>query len=707
MELNKRNGLVDVSLAILVTIVCYSCVPGISTLNPLNTSWLQGLDPMQHYLGWAFFRFSPWAIPPGINPNFGLEIGSSIVYSDSIPIAAFIFKPFHAILPEPFQYLGLWTFISLFFQAFIAIKICSLITKDLLIKATFAAFITSSPVLIHRIGLHTALTSHFLILAAIYIIISKKNSYSLYLSLVIFSLLIHFYLYAIVLFIFIFNYVDRLLVQKNIKATRFIFEIIGLGIASLLIFYLAGYSSIPIGSGATDVSYGFSKIDPIYLFNSQGWSYFLPYWDLDGPNNEGFIYLGLGLILLIPISTYANKDGRDHIIQFIVKNKFFFFSLILLFIFSLTNKIDLAYFKYSYELPSLLLTIANTLRSAPRMFWPIYYLLMMTILFLIIKKYQPSTAKFILLIALAIQIVDTSAGWLPLHKKYSHQTESTPEYPPVHNTKLNDPFWNCASKYYQNIRMEPLRESGANIDWEIFSSYAAKHHMGVNSAYLARSDAKKIFNQNSHFLSILDSNQYDDNSLYILDRSLILRALLSINPANHAVFLIDSFWVLIPNYKKHPDCVVNKSPIEASGYLKSLQLSNPIQFSTDIGSTLLYKGWSHTESWGRWSDSNTSELALAIPKNRPKFLLLKTRQPHIQNSINPSITITAIEGESNKLISLKENKDAIQINLEGIANNVTYIRIRFDIKNPVQPNLYSDSTDNRKLGIGLENAKFK
>jgi hypothetical protein len=131
-----------------------------------------------------------------------------------------------------------------------------------------------------------------------------------------------------------------------------------------------------------------------------------------------------------------------------------------------------------------------------------------------------------------------------------------------------------------------------------------------------------------------------------------------------------------------------------------------IQFSTDIGSTLLYKGWSHTESWGRWSVGNTSELAIAIPKDRPKFLLIKTRQPHLQNSINPSITITATEGESNKLISLSENKDAIQINLEGIANNVTFIRIRFDIKNPVQPNLYSDSADNRGLGFGLENAKF-
>jgi hypothetical protein len=706
MGLNKKNSLADVTLAILVAIVCYSCVPGISTLNPINTSWLQGLDPMQHYLGWAFFRFSPWAIPPGLNPNFGLEIGSSIVYSDSIPIAAFIFKPFHSILSEPFQYLGLWTLISLFFQAFIALKICSLITKDLLIKAIFAIFITSSPILIHRIGLHTALTSHFLILAVIYLVISKKNSYALYLSLAILSLLIHFYLFAIVLFILLFHYMDRLLIQKNLKPTRFIGELTGLGIASLLIFYLAGYLSIPIGSGTTDVSYGFSKIDPIYLFNSQGWSYLLPYWDLDGPNNEGFIYLGLGLILLMPISTYANKDGRDHIVQFIVKNRFFFFSLVLLFIFSLTNKIELSYFKYSYELPGFLLAIANTLRSAPRMFWPIYYLLLMTILFLIIKRYQPSTAKFILVIALAIQIVDTSAGWLPLHKKYSHQSESMPKYPPVHNTKLNDPFWTCASKYYQNIRMEPLRESGANTDWETFSSYAAKNHMGVNSAYLARSDAKKIFTQNNHFLSILDSNQYDNNSLYILDRSLILRSLLSINPANHAVFLIDNFWVLIPNYKMHPDCLVDKTPIEASGYLKSLQLSNTIQFSTEVGSSLLYKGWSHTESWGRWSAGNSSELALPIPKDRPKLLLLRIRQPHIQNSINPSITIIATEGESNKLISLRENKDVIKINLEGIANNVTYIRIRFDIKNPVQPNLYSDSADNRELGIGLENARF-
>lgn len=54
-------------------------------------------DPATHWLGWQFFRNSPllqW--PLGANPDYGMEIGSSIIFSDSIPLLAFIFKPLGA-----------------------------------------------------------------------------------------------------------------------------------------------------------------------------------------------------------------------------------------------------------------------------------------------------------------------------------------------------------------------------------------------------------------------------------------------------------------------------------------------------------------------------------------------------------------------------------------------------------------------------------
>ena len=94
---------------IVLGVLVFALVVGPGTLNPTNEHWLLvGNDVTQHYLGWVFFRHGPWSFPIGLNPANGLEFSSSIVFSDSIPLLAFVFKFLSPILPEPFQYMGIW-----------------------------------------------------------------------------------------------------------------------------------------------------------------------------------------------------------------------------------------------------------------------------------------------------------------------------------------------------------------------------------------------------------------------------------------------------------------------------------------------------------------------------------------------------------------------------------------------------------------------
>src|SRR3989338_10589343 len=46
-------------------------------LNPTYIDWIltTGGDPFQHYIGWEFFRHSPWTFPLGINLQYGYPIG--------------------------------------------------------------------------------------------------------------------------------------------------------------------------------------------------------------------------------------------------------------------------------------------------------------------------------------------------------------------------------------------------------------------------------------------------------------------------------------------------------------------------------------------------------------------------------------------------------------------------------------------------------
>jgi hypothetical protein len=69
-------------------------------LNPSNVTWLlAGLDEAQHFLGWHFFRHEPWSFPPGLIRGYLDPLGTSIGYTDSVPLLAFVSKVFAFALP--------------------------------------------------------------------------------------------------------------------------------------------------------------------------------------------------------------------------------------------------------------------------------------------------------------------------------------------------------------------------------------------------------------------------------------------------------------------------------------------------------------------------------------------------------------------------------------------------------------------------------
>jgi hypothetical protein len=111
---------------------------------------------VQYWLGYTFFKRAPWAWPPGLNPDWGLEIGSSIFYSDSIPLLAFAFKALHPLVEVP-QYWGLWLFACGALQAVLAWKLVGLATPHPLPRLAGAALFALSPTMLNRLGGHFAL----------------------------------------------------------------------------------------------------------------------------------------------------------------------------------------------------------------------------------------------------------------------------------------------------------------------------------------------------------------------------------------------------------------------------------------------------------------------------------------------------------------------------------------------------------------------
>ena len=81
-----------------------------------STDWLYGSGDLTNaQLSWKFFLNDIWRFPIGLNPNYGLEISNSIIFTDNIPLLAIFFKLFKPFIDNSFQYFSLWVLISFFF----------------------------------------------------------------------------------------------------------------------------------------------------------------------------------------------------------------------------------------------------------------------------------------------------------------------------------------------------------------------------------------------------------------------------------------------------------------------------------------------------------------------------------------------------------------------------------------------------------------
>ena len=213
---------------ILLGVAAFLLVVGPRPLDPTNLGWLVGWDPSQEYFGWAIFKNSPWTFPIGLNPNYGLEISSSIVYSDSIPILAILFKLFAVILPRDFQFFGFWNLTCFILQAVFAWKLISLVTQEKWTILFAAGLFVFSPILFWKIPTNSSLVSQFLVVWAIYLSFSKNEKYLglKWIGLLALSECIFFYIFAMIFALWLASLFDRLIVRKSLSIKSSVLELL-------------------------------------------------------------------------------------------------------------------------------------------------------------------------------------------------------------------------------------------------------------------------------------------------------------------------------------------------------------------------------------------------------------------------------------------------------------------------------------------------
>ena len=606
-------------IPILMGASAFIAVVGFGILNPRNVSWLLAdFDMTLEYLGWTFYRYGPWTFPIGLNPNFGLDISSSIIYSNSMPLLAMVFKPLSGMLGEPFQFWGLWILLCFVLQAWMAWKLLGLITKDLWIKSFATGLLLFSPPMFSQIGFHNSTIGHFPILAALYLILRpNQNKRVLWWSLLLpCTLMIHPYTFAMLVALWLADLLDKLVIQKELSIFQVLLEMVSAFTTTLLIAWQAGYF-MNVSPGET--GFGMYRMNLLALFDSSGfdarnWSFLfsLP-WVRSNNNYEGFVYLGLGLIAVLLISLPMMARHYEKLTKLLRGHVFIFLCLICLTLFALSNNIGVGPWTFTVPLSPKLFSIASILRASARMFWPVFYVIAIAGIYFLIRGYSRKIAITVLAIGLTIQVLDTSGAWLEIKNKINHSGAL-----PV--SSLSDPFWVDAAKHYNKVVRVPVWNEQAI--WEKFANYAAQYQLGTNSVFMGRVDQQKIERSNQKIKEMLAQGTYDLNTLYIVEDNYVPQFAKAMNPQTDLLARFNEINVFAPGWKTCQNCSkINEAsqinPVISNDRLTRIGERIDLSRFGKYSRVYLGGGWSVPENWGVWSLDKKASLTLPLPASAP------------------------------------------------------------------------------------------
>ncbi|ATE64526.1 hypothetical protein CMV14_09035 [Rhizorhabdus dicambivorans] len=309
--------------ALLLGLAAFLLVVGPAPLDPTNIAWLSEADAATNYLGWAFFRASPWGWPPAANPSYGLDIAGSVMMADANPLMALPFKLLGPILPTPFQYFGWWLLLCFLLQGLFAHAIARKLTPHVEQRLAIALLFLFTPFFLIRIAtpavFHMTLVGQWQILAALFLYLSPdlRRRALWWAALLAVAVLTHPYLLALVAAIWLADIFRALIAAREAPRTILLGAVLGPAAAFAVarlsgVFWLQGAGIDTANAGTMSVEWGFAiyKANLLTAIDPGGWSLFLPDIATKPEQIEGFAYLGLGVLLLAVAAVAAGGRLR-------------------------------------------------------------------------------------------------------------------------------------------------------------------------------------------------------------------------------------------------------------------------------------------------------------------------------------------------------------------------------------------------------------
>lgn len=551
---------------------------GLGTLNGQRVDWLMNIgDNAMHYLGWVFYRHDPWAFPLTFSQSLGYPYGISVSLTDPVTLFIIPFKALRSILPEPYQYFGLWTIFCFILQgAFSALIIYETTRSAAKTAARLAAllaplFFCLATILIYRVYTYIPHVGQWTILAGLYLFFlnRREKKYNAWWPLVLCAgLLVQPYLVGIIFVLFLGTMVERFIIDKDWRA---IVIHLAVNLAAVgLVMWVTGMSGGDYSMSGAGVDYFKSNLNSLVNPVNKGWSVFLPPLPLAEGTYPNLHYLGFGMILLFAFTLIGFFYSNWRTLGRILKHNLVLIAMMaLLTVLSLGNVVTLNdKILFTYQLPEPLMKAWAIFRATERFLWPVFYLIFIFAISQAVKlmRSNPKIA-LVLLLAFCIQYADIAPL---LREKYA-----TFHDPQGSETPLKSDFWADAASQYRSLVMLPL-----NLDnWARLTEYAALNRMTTNYFYFGR-DTAEISSGAAEKINQLEGGQITPGDLYIIKDSPTLKKVCNLVGKGASLAYVNREWVLAPDFKgdmsTYPDVTITGenfgcSTIDLANFLKRYQ----------------------------------------------------------------------------------------------------------------------------------------
>jgi hypothetical protein len=544
-------------LAGLFGALFYLAVAGPGPLDVTNTGWIfKQADITGAYMGWSFYRDAPWSAAIADNPYYGMDFSGSILFSDAIPLMAIPFKALSPLLPEQFQYFGLWTFLSFVLQGVFGWLLMSRATDSPIARILGAILISLTPLYVYRLvypeSTHMSLTAHWLVLGAVCLCLPPhtRRPWLWWGLLVAAAAFVHAYIFCMVAALWFADLVRRgFLDFRNTWI-----EPVGVALAVGGLVWVTGVWSGPAG----EMEGGFdwfktnllSLIDPssgpITTGPVSNWSYVLP----DMPNwkgeYEGYAFVGLGGLILAGAAAWALPGIRKQLsLPALLPYWPLAITLLGMAIFALSRSVNFGNSNVEIWWPDPLPHLGELFRATGRFIWPLYYVLFFTGVLIAARRLSARTLCMVLAGAAIVQAVDTSRGWTS-DGAYLRQPSST------FQTALVSPFWDQAAMRYDAVRLAPHRNNDARFP-EV-ATMARAHGMTTDAVYLSRKRIVASEDSKARIERGIVTGEWPQYTLFVLDEPTARRIRETNDPARNFLAHVDGVWVLAPGWTGCSEC---------------------------------------------------------------------------------------------------------------------------------------------------------